>query len=162
MNGMDSYLVLSTESDAYILGSVVNDGWYRLGEDGRPLGRALSYQEIDRHWVSLDYSRSWDDARRSLERRQRAISGIDSRRHRSTGSLKICYVPTITIGTFMEIVRAVEDNTGVDVRDMTFGTRALVVDGVCDEGYQTTGCAIAELVSPDCVTDISWTGSVVG
>ena len=101
MKGMDSYLVLSTESEAYILGSVVNDGWYRLGEDGRPLGRALSYQEIDRHWVSLDYSRSWEDARRSLERRQLAISRIDSRRHRSTGSLKICFVPTISFGTFM-------------------------------------------------------------
>ena len=29
------------------------------------------------------------------------------------------------------------------------------------EDYQTTGCALAEYVSADCITDIRWTGGVV-
>lgn len=161
MSKIDSYLVLSTDRDAYVLGSIPNEGWFRLNDKGSPVGDPLMYREIIRRWVNLDYAKNWEDAKRSLAARRESIAKMDPKRRRTTGELMIFYVPTITIERFVDIVRIVEDSTGIRVSDMTFGRKALFVHDVCAEDYQTTGCALAEYVSADCITDIHWTGGVV-
>ena len=158
MNGIDSYLVLSTDREAYALGSVTTIGWYRLDDDGRPVGQPLGYRDIERRWVSLDYSRNWEEAKKSLDERRRSIARREPRRRRTTGTLIIRYVPTITVSTFADIVSTVEDKTGIAFGKMAFGPKSLVVHDVCAEDYETTGFALADLISPELITDISWTG----
>ena len=158
---MDSYLVLSTDRDAYALGSVTNEGWYRLNDSGNPVGEPLRYGEILRRWVHLDYAKDWEDAKKCLDARHESLAKSVRRQHRTTGELVICYAPTITIERFMDIVQIVEDRTGIFIEDMRFGRRALVVHAVGAEDYQVVGCALAEYVSADCITDIYWTEGVI-
>lgn len=160
MNGIDSYLVISTDREAYALGSVTNKGWFRLDNDGKPVGRPLKYREIERRWVSLDYSHTWKEAKRNLDRRRESITRNNLRRLWNTGTLTVCYEPTITVRTFFGIISTVRENTGIPIAKMLFGPRALIVHNVCAEDYEATGCALANLVSRDVITDISWTGKV--